>query len=140
MATVYSHGLRLAETTGWPLRAKIKKKDAFSVTINRAEATKVKINGNIAAIDFGTTYCSIAYTTEDTDDINSLKLNEYHARVPTAILLYKGKDADDKHIGVSVNSFGYFAQKNYQTIRASNRDKVLYFERMKMNLQHDQVT
>ena len=135
-----SHGLRLAEATGWPLQAKIKKKYEISLKTNRAEATKAKINGNVAAIDFGTTYCSIAYTTEGTDDINSLKLNEYHARVPTAILLYKGENADDKHIDVSIKSFGYSAQKDYQTIRAADRGKVIYFERMKMNLQHDQVT
>ena len=133
-------GLRLAEATGWPLRAKIKKKDAVSLNTHRAEATKRKINGNVAAIDFGSTYCSIAYTIEGTDDIYSLALNEYYPRVPTAILLYREKDDDDKRIGVSIKSFGYNAQENYQTIKAADRSKVIYFERMKMNLQHDQVT
>ena len=142
--TTRSLGLRSVGANGWPLRAKIKRKDKVfnrpvMITTNRAE---VKTNGNVAAIDFGTTYCSISYTTEGSDDINTLKLNERWPRVPTAILLYKGKEVTDDGEnceGVTIDSFGYSAQRNYQKIRTTERGDFIYFERIKMNLQHDQV-
>ena len=40
----------------------------------------------IAAIDFGTTFCSLAYTLSDEDKVNLIELNRHHQqRVPTAI-------------------------------------------------------
>ena len=65
-----------------------------------------KTDGNIAAIDFGTTFCSLAFVTgievpsasesanghptapdNKGDAVGTIKLNKYFARVPTAILL-----------------------------------------------------
>ena len=43
----------------------------------------------IAAIDFGTTFCSLAYTLSDDDKVNLIELNPHQQRVPTAILLRK---------------------------------------------------
>ena len=42
---------------------------------------------NIAALDFGTTYCSLAITTVGDDKASCLKLDTYRSRVPNAILL-----------------------------------------------------
>ena len=57
-----------------------------------------KTDGNIAAIDFGTTFCSLAFATVVNVDpslvdmssveINTISLNKFHPRVPTAILVY----------------------------------------------------
>ena len=54
-----------------------------------------KTDGNVAAIDFGTTFCSLAFTMARNPDlvdmrsveINTVKLNGYYTRVPTVILL-----------------------------------------------------
>ena len=108
--------------------------------------------GNVAAIDFGTTFCSVAYTTVVTgyDGITTLKLNQYHSRVPTAILLKQSGsnsiqnfNADDPVIRSSVyevESFGYEAQEQHAKLRASERHNYLYFERFKMSLQQDEVS
>lgn len=108
--------------------------------------------GNVAAIDFGTTFCSVAYTTVVTgyDGITTLKLNQYHSRVPTAILLKQNGsnsiqnfNADDPVIRSSVyevDSFGYEAQEQHAKLRASERHNYLYFERFKMSLQQDEVS
>ena len=105
--------------------------------------------GNVAAIDFGTTFCSVAYTT-DADEICTLQLNHYHSRVPTAILLKQNGsnsiqnfDADDPIIRspvYEVLSFGYDAQEQHAKLRATERNNHLYFERFKMSLQQDEVS
>ena len=129
----------------WPLRAEVKSKSSvFSdrpkteTVLSHAESGK-----NIAAIDFGTTHCSLAYTTETNDSTVSLKLNEIFARVPTAILLVKeGEEiVGGEKFGVrcKVHAFGRDAQTQYQRIRADDRSKYIYFEKMKMFLQHDKV-
>ena len=54
-----------------------------------------KTDGNVAAIDFGTTFCSLAFVTVGNPDlvdtrsveINTVRLNGYYTRVPTVILL-----------------------------------------------------
>ncbi len=147
-----SVGLRPAKVDqkNWPLKAEIKAKSAI-FTDNHLPGERpvpegnAGSNSNIAAIDFGTTHCSLAYTTENSDLIVSLKLNEIWPRVPTAILLYK----QEEEISVSrgplgircrVHAFGKDAQTQYQRIRAADRSKYIYFERMKMRLQHDKVS
>ena len=145
-----SVGLRPAkfDQKNWPLKADIKAKSAIFTDNHLPKDTApgpVDRNSNIAAIDFGTTHCSLAYTTENSDLIVSLKLNEIWPRVPTAILLYK----QEEEISVSrgplgircrMHAFGKDAQRQYQRIKASNRSKYIYFERMKMRLQHDKVS
>ena len=79
--------------------------------------------GNVAAIDFGTTFCSLAYTTSTgtvepspAPKINTLQLNEYYGRVPTAILLKQRDDGNLQNIDedlvarspiYDIKSFGY---------------------------------
>ena len=91
-------------------------------------------SGNIAAIDFGTTNCSVAYiTVVDGTEKGPwpLPLNSTYYRVPTAILF--------KPDG-SIDSFGYDARTEYQANLANeDRLKYAYFEQVKMNLQHDKV-
>ena len=116
-----------------------------------------KTDGNIAAIDFGTTFCSLAFATEKNPDLvdtrsmdsNTVKLNGYYTRVPTVILLRelesKSSASCDSDLPVSrtcdyeVVSFGYDAMSQLCSLRASQRSKYLYFERFKMTLQQDEV-
>ena len=119
-----------------------------------------KTDGNIAAIDFGTTFCSLAFTTEGDAStvkgdngalISTLMLGEsvhgYLARVPTAILLKKSASASsrDDLLPVSrtceytVVAFGYEAMQMLCSVRRSQRAEYLYFERFKMMLQQDEV-
>ena len=101
-------------------------------------------SGNIAAIDFGTTFCSLAYTTPG-DKISTVKLNEYYARVPSAILLKERElrssatSQGAKTCSYEVVCFGYEAQEQHSKLRLRERTKHLYFERFKMTLQHDEV-
>ena len=48
---------------------------------------------NIAAIDFGTTYCSLAYKTKGDPEVTVMRLDSSVQRIPNAILLkVVGKD------------------------------------------------
>ena len=104
--------------------------------------------GNVAAIDFGTTFCSLAYTTgSEEQNVGNVKLNEVYSRVPTAVLLRQKQDCsvddtDDpvtKSVAYEIKAFGYQAQEEHRKLRSHDRSKCLYFERFKMNLQQDQV-
>lgn len=77
---------------------------------------------HIAAIDFGTTFCSLAYTTRGDSEINALSLNNVYKRVPIAILLNKGVDK------CRVVDFGYRAQDVYTRLRPNDRVNYIYFE------------
>ena len=48
-----------------------------------------KTDGNVALVDFGTTFCSLALSTAGNTEITVLPLNTGYSRVPTAILLKK---------------------------------------------------
>ncbi len=103
--------------------------------------------GNIAAIDFGTTFCSLAFTTSSGEAVRNLKLNEVFARVPTAILLQQRDDSDSVVSDGLVHTpcydvykFGYPAQNEHKNMRKEERAKSLYFERFKMDLQKDGVS
>ena len=90
---------------------------------------------NIAAIDFGTTNCSLAYVTaghsaSSEEGAVPLQLNNTFYRVPTAILF--------KPDG-SVKSFGYDGRDEYMNLDDEERLEYAYFEQIKMNLQHDEV-
>ena len=90
-------------------------------------------SGNIAAIDFGTTNCSLAYITVGSlpeEGPVRLPLNETYYRVPTAILF--------KPDG-SIDSFGYDARAQYLNLDDEERLEYAYFEQIKMTLQHDEV-
>ena len=115
-----------------------------------------KTDGNVAAIDFGTTFCSLAFATVGNPDlvdmrsveINTMRLNGYYTRVPTVILLREldstsSASCDDLPVSrtcdYEVVSFGYDAVTQLCSLRASQRSKYLYFERFKMTLQQDEV-
>ena len=97
--------------------------------------TKFRVpSKNIAAIDFGTTNCSVAYiTASDNPDLGpqQLSLGGTYYRVPTAILF--------KHDGSFV-SFGYRARNDYINLDDEYRLHYHYFEEIKMNLQLDEVS
>lgn len=84
---------------------------------------------NIAAIDFGTTNCSLAYTI-DKSDLKLLALRSTLKRVPTAVLF--DKDGN-------VEYFGEDAREEYGNLEDDERLKHAYFEHIKMNLQNDKV-
>ena len=97
------------------------------------ESGFLKTGGNIAAIDFGTTFCTLAFTTRGDTEVNTLKLGGIHTRVPNAILIQKLVDR------CHVVEFGYRAQDAYAKMRPSDRVSHIYFERMKMILERDEV-
>ena len=114
----------------WPLKAE-----------QISSAQTITPPANIAAIDFGTMYSSIVYKTEGDDTINYLKLNAIYKRVPTAILLQVVDRPQDPHlpVKVTVKEYGIRALTEYSRLRERNHKDYIYFERIKMTLQHDQV-
>ena len=114
-----------------------------------------KTDGNIAAIDFGTTFCSLAFATVDSStaadnlssvEINTMPLNKVYPRVPTAILLKEkpgsrcnGDSAISKTCDFEVVEFGYDAVTKHCQLKPTEQSKYLYFERFKMTLQQDEV-
>lgn len=94
-----------------------------------------KPSKNIAAIDFGTKNCSLAYITENdslevTRGIPKLPLNGTYLRVPTVILFNPSGQ---------VEAFGHDARMLYSNLEDHEREEYIYFEEIKMNLHHDQV-
>ena len=94
---------------------------------------------NIAAIDFGTTYCSLAIVTALEEFPICIKLDGYRPRVPNAILLKK-ESSDATSVCCSIKEFGPRAQDAHTKLMADTVDQYLFFERIKMNLQHDPVS
>lgn len=94
-----------------------------------------KPSNNIAAIDFGTKNCSLAYITKNdkleiTRGIPKLPLNGTHLRVPTVVLFNpRGQ----------VEAFGHDARTLYANLEDNDREEYAYFEEIKMNLLHDKV-
>ena len=89
---------------------------------------------NIAAIDFGTTNCSVAYITvvnRPEEGPRRLPLNTTYHRVPTVILFRPDG---------SIDSFGYDARAHYLNLDDEERLEYAYFEQIKMTLQHDEVS
>ena len=95
----------------------------------------------LATIDFGTTHCSVAYllrpdlepnlTPSEVDPI-VLKLdNDGNRRVPSCILF----DPNGSKI-----AFGQEAREQYSALDHEERPLYHYFEHVKKNLQHDEVT
>ena len=99
--------------------------------IPKSEAGFRPASGYVAAIDFGTTYCSVAYTLHGSNDILKLPLDGPHTRVPSAILIERESNA--------VAAFGYRAQDKFSHLK-KHHEKYIYFERMKMILYRKQVS
>ncbi len=101
--------------------------------IPRSETNFREPSKKVAAIDFGTTHCSVAYITES-DSIERgpqrLLLNGSFPRVPTAVLF--------KPDGLLM-SFGQGARTEYLNLDDDVRPDYIYFEQIKMKLQLDEV-
>ena len=89
----------------------------------------------IAAIDFGTSSLSVAYTTPlEGGETRILQLYKTYERVPNAILL---RITDDG--GCEVEDIGLEAQIQYSKLRVPSRMNQVYFERIKNILYRDKV-
>ena len=88
----------------------------------------------IAAIDFGTSSLSVAYTTPTTGgDVKVIQLHKTYERVPNAILIMKEQEEQQcKVIGI-----GHEAQSTYSDLEDAH--KFIYFERIKKLLTRDEV-
>ena len=90
-------------------------------------------DGNIAAIDFGTTSVSLAYTTQGDSEVSTLVLDE-DTRFPNSILLRRNVNNS-----YEVASFGRNACTKYVKMRSNEKKECVYFERIKLLLKRDQV-
>ena len=92
----------------------------------------------IAAIDFGTGFCSLAFTLAKNAKIVNIPLSCSFdsARVPTAILLEKKPDESN----LQVVKFGSQAQDLISKMSNEDLEKYLYFECFKMDLFHEAVS
>ena len=88
-----------------------------------------------AAIDFGTSSLSVAYTTPlDGGETRILQLYKTYERVPNAILLrIEGEECYVEDIGLE-------AQIMYSKLRVTSRVRQVYFERIKNILYRDKVS
>ena len=91
----------------------------------------------VAAIDFGTSSLSVAYTTSVTsgDNIKVLHLYKSCERVPNAILITVDR-ASNQYTTLEV---GHRAQNIYSDLR-ENAKNFIYFERIKNLLERDKVS
>ena len=87
----------------------------------------------VAAIDFGTSSLSVAYTTPHNREIKLVPLHSTYERVPNAILLVI-KEEENKVIGI-----GHEAQSMYSDIKKDAKN-FIYFERIKKLLERDKVS
>ena len=101
----------------------------------RSEDQNLLPRQNVAAVDFGTTFVSLAYATRGDDKVNTFKLNSTFERVPNAILL---KKVDGNKC--VVEDFGFKAQDAYCKVRPRLLPNYIYFERIKMLLERDEVS
>uniref|UniRef100_A0A1X7UKK8 Uncharacterized protein n=1 Tax=Amphimedon queenslandica TaxID=400682 RepID=A0A1X7UKK8_AMPQE len=87
----------------------------------------------IAAIDFGTSSLSVAYTTPTTQgDTKVLPLHRTYERVPnTIIFIIEEEEQQHKVLGI-----GYRAQSLYGDIK-DDASNFIYFERIKKLLERD---
>ena len=122
------------------IEATSKHKEPFirSERIARTDSGYRVSEGNIAAIDFGTTSVSLAYTTQGNslkEGVNTLKLDSdtMSARVANAILLR------DEGQSLKVVAIGGTAQSSFMRLRQNNYARHIYFERIKMLMKRDQV-
>ena len=91
---------------------------------------------NVAAIDFGTTYCSLAYMTEGDQEPTMMNFEYTYPRVPTSLLLKRNDDDGT----VEVKCFGYEARREYTRTRPKLQHQYIYFDRVKMNLKEEEDT
>ena len=88
----------------------------------------------IAAVDFSTTYTSLACSLHKHDIVNiPINFKVATERVPTAILLKKESNGE-----LSVDSFGSEAKKQVAKLNSAEEPKYLYFECFKMELRGEE--
>ena len=97
--------------------------------VPRSDAGFRRASGYVAAIDFGTTYCSVAYTLHGAKEILKLPLDGPHTRVPNSILIERKSN--------KVTAFGYRAQQRFAQVK--KKQEYIFFERMKMILYRTKV-
>ena len=97
-------------------------------------SNRLKRSKCIAAIDFGTSSVSIAYTTPTDGEIKLVPLHSTYERVPNAILITKNERQQNETTGI-----GYGAQSLYSG-RRKDAEKFIYFERIKSLLERDKVS
>lgn len=102
-----------------------------------AELSQYKLQSKlrIAAVDFGTTYTSLAYVLPKDGIVVNMPINSSSAteRVPTAILLKKESNG-----ALSVDSFGSEAQTQVVMLNPAEVPEYLYFECFKMKLRGEE--
>ena len=112
----------------WPL--------ARATKHSRSEAAFRITNGNVIAIDFGTTGISVAYTTEGEKDNITIRVideSQHKLRVCNAILM------KSNHSTCEVVEIGEAARDNYIKLRNDHLTEYVYFEQIKMLLKRDEV-
>ena len=90
-------------------------------------------SSTIAAVDFGTTFCSLAYCIDNKETVRCLEINSGEKRVPTALLLQKDCDGN-----CAVEEFGRTAQDTTIALSSMDHRDYHYFEFFKMQL-HNEV-
>lgn len=118
------------------VRATPKEPLARATKVTRSISGYRTTNGNIAAIDFGTTSVSVAFTTGGDKDVNTLVLDQSNldTRIPNTLLLKRTENGS-----TSIISVGNDATTVYSKLRASDRCNYIYFERIKMLMKRDKV-
>ena len=113
--------------TGPPVTERHPNGVTVAEAIDRGDSAFLETTKNIAALDFGTANCSLAYCTTKDEQMRLLKLSsqEGQVRVPT-ILLVNEKGEPIK--------FGKRAIRQYQRLDPSQQLKYHLFERIKLAL------
>ena len=83
----------------------------------------------IAAVDFGTTFCSLAYSLSNKEAVSLIELNPSQTRVPTSLLLQRTADGT-----LQVRDFGFEAQSEATKLIGDECANHVYFELVKMLL------
>ena len=106
-----------------------------AVKIPRTEAGYRVTDGNIAAIDFGTTSVSMAFITkgEKVASVLILDTEARFTRVLNVILLKK------EGAGIRVDAFGEIAKYKFGELRPGDCSSYIYFERIKMLMRKEKV-
>lgn len=116
------------EDSGRPLK-RAKKKQLSKLETN---------SGDIAAIDFGTTGLSLAFTTQGSEECkaNVILLDEHkhNLRVYNGIHIKK-----INNLSYEVTAIGDTARDDFMRLRVGDLDKYIYFEQIKMLLKREEV-
>ena len=91
-------------------------------------------SGNVAAIDFGTTFCSLSYQVPGYERKTLEISSDDSERVPTALLVKRTGST------IEVVEIGSKAQFMYKSIPNKNYNDYVYFECFKMQLRDESVS